>query len=141
MCIGASFALGGFEPALEWMTRAAKPGAAIAIGEVFARQLPFPDEISGQGRSRGYDPRTLWMTVERMRAHGLILRGIVEASDDDWNRYESLHWQAAMDWAKENPDHPDAKTMGDPSAGQRFHFEIDRRYIGWAIFVARCEPR
>ncbi len=135
MCIGASFALGGFEPAMEWMTRAAKPGATIAIGEIFARQLPFPDEVTGDGHSLGYEPRTLWMTVERMRAHGLILRGIVEASDDEWNRYESLHWQAAVDWALENPGNPDAKTMIDPSSGQRFYFEIDRRCIGWAIFV------
>ena len=42
MCIGASFALGGFEPALDWMRRAAKPGGIVAIGEVFAKQLPLP---------------------------------------------------------------------------------------------------
>jgi cyclopropane fatty-acyl-phospholipid synthase-like methyltransferase len=137
MCIGASFALGGFESALGWMSRAAKPGAAIAIGEVFARQLPIPQELlSNPATRRDYPDRTLWTTVEIMRAHGLALRGLVEASDDDWDRYHSLHWQAAMDWALENPGHPDAARMTDPAA-QRRNLELDRRYQGWAIFVVR----
>ena len=75
-------------------------------------------------------------TVEIMRAHGLPRRGLIEASADDWDRYHSLHWQAAMDWALENPGHPDTGRLNDP-AGQRRNLELDRRYQGWAIFVAR----
>jgi cyclopropane fatty-acyl-phospholipid synthase-like methyltransferase len=137
MCIGASFALDGFEPALDWMSRAAKHGGTIAIGEVFAKELPFPPEIASDSRfKRDYPERSLWTTVEIMRAHGLPLRGLIEASTDDFDRYHSLHWQAAMDWALENPRHPDAARMNDP-AGQRRNLELDRRYQGWAIFVAR----
>lgn len=135
-CIGASFALGGLEPALGWMARYAKPGGTIAIGEVFARLLPFPDDIP---LNRGYEARSLWTTVEKVRAHGLIPRGIVESSIDDWNRYHSLHWQAGLDWALENPENPDledAKRLIDP-AGQRCDLEFDGRVIGWAILVAR----
>jgi ubiquinone/menaquinone biosynthesis C-methylase UbiE len=133
MCIGASFALGGFEPALDWMARYAKPGGTIAIGEVFAKVLPLPDDLPA---NRGYEARSLWTTVEKMRAHGLIPRGIVESSIDDWNRYHSLHWQAALDWTLENPDTPDSKRLIDP-AGQRSDLEFDGRVIGWAILVAR----
>ena len=133
MCIGASFALGGFEPALDWMARYAKPGGTIAIGEVFAKVLPLPDDLPA---NRGYEARSLWTTVEKMRAHGLIPRGIVESSVDDWNRYHSLHWQAALDWALENPDTTDSKRLIDP-AGQRSDLEFDGRVIGWAILVAR----
>ncbi len=133
MCIGASFALGGFEPALDWMARYTKPGGVIAIGEVFAKVLPLPDALPS---NRGYDARTLWTTVEKMRARGLIPRGIVESSIDDWNRYHSLHWQAGLDWALENPDSPDAKRLIDPT-GQRCDLEFDGRVIGWAILVAR----
>jgi ubiquinone/menaquinone biosynthesis C-methylase UbiE len=137
MCIGASFALGGFESALDWMSRVAKPGGAIAIGEVFAKVLPLPpDLLSDPASRRDYPERTLWNTVEIMRARGLPLRGLIEASTDDWDRYHSLHWQAAMDWALENSGDPDAARLSDP-AGQRRALEIDRRYQGWAIFVVR----
>jgi cyclopropane fatty-acyl-phospholipid synthase-like methyltransferase len=137
MCIGASFALGGFEPALNWMSQAAKRGGAIALGEVFARELPYPTDVPRGSRSNtDYPDRTLWATVETMRAHGMPLRGLVEASTDDWHRYHSLHWQAGMDWALENPGDPDAARLNDP-VGMRRNIELDGRYLGWAIFVAR----
>lgn len=133
MCIGASFALGGFEPALDWMSRYAKRGGTLAIGEVFTKQLPLPADMPA---NRGYEVRSLWTTVEKMRSYGLVLRGIVESSVDDWNRYHSLHWQAALDWALENPGQSDINILTDP-AGQRCDLEFDGRYIGWAILVAR----
>jgi SAM-dependent methyltransferase len=137
MCIGASFALGGFEPALDWMARAAKRGGAIALGEVFARELPYPPEVPRGGRAAlDYPERSLWTTIETIRAHGMPLRGLVEASSDDWDRYHSLHWQAAMDWALENPGQPDAARLNDPAMMRR-NVELDRRHSGWAIFVAR----
>jgi cyclopropane fatty-acyl-phospholipid synthase-like methyltransferase len=137
MCIGASFALDGFEPALDWMGRAAKRGGIIALGEVFAMKLPYRPEISlGSRAGTDYPDRTLWATVETMRAHGMRLRGIVEASIDDWHRYHSLHMQAALDWTLENPGHPDAAQIDNPASLRR-NLELDGRYMGWAIFVAR----
>ena len=88
MCIGASFALNGFESALDWMSQAAKRGGAIALGEVFAKELPYPPEVPRGGRADlDYPERSLLTTVETIRAHGLPLRGIIEASTDDWDRY------------------------------------------------------
>lgn len=137
MCIGASFALGGFEPALDWMSRATKRGGAVALGEVFAIELPYPPRVSlGARAETDYPDRSLWMTVEAMRARGMRLRGIVEASIDDWNRYHSQHMQAAIGWMLENPGHPDAAKLDDPAAMRR-NMELDGRYLGWAIFVAR----
>ncbi len=136
MCIGASFALDGFEPALDWMSHAAKRGGAIALGEVFAKELPYPPEIPRGGRADfDYPARSLLATVETMRAKGLPLRGLIEASADDWDRYHSLHWQAGMDWALAHPGDLDALKLSD-QAGMRLDL-LDRRYCGWAIFVAR----
>jgi cyclopropane fatty-acyl-phospholipid synthase-like methyltransferase len=137
MCIGAAFALNGFEPALDWMRRATKPGGIVAIGEVFAKELPYPPEVPRAGRAAlDYPERYLWATIETMRAHGLPLRGKIEASTDDWDRYESLHWQAAMDWALENPQDPDAAKFKSQAELRRY-IELDRRYVSWAIFIAR----
>lgn len=137
MCIGASFALGGFEPALDWMSRAAKRGGAIALGEVFAKELPYPADVPRGGQfDFDYPGRSLWTTVETIRAHGMRLRGLIEASIDDWDRYHSLHMQAALDWTLKDPGHPDAARLNDPAMLRR-NLELDRRYSGWAIFVAR----
>lgn len=132
-CIGASFALGGFEAALDWMARYTKAGGTVAIGEVFAKVLPLPEDLPAD---RGCEARSLWTTVEKMRARSLMPRGIVESSIDDWNRYHSLHWQAGLDWVLENPGSPDAERLIDPM-GQRCDLEFDGRVIGWAILVAR----
>src|SRR5260370_13962922 len=97
------------------MWRAAKRVGEIALGEVFAMKLPYPPEVSlGARADTDYPQRSLWKTVETMRAHGMPLRGLVEASTDDWHRYHSLHWQAGLHWALENPDPPHAAKLNDP---------------------------
>ena len=33
----------------------------------------------------------------------------IASSEDDWDRYETLHWQAALErWLRANEDDPDA---------------------------------
>jgi SAM-dependent methyltransferase len=132
LCIGASFALGDFERALPWMARHARPGGIVAIGEPFARELPFPEPTRAL---YGTMERSLAATVERLKAHKLSPIGLIEASVDDWDRYECLHWQAAHAWAAENPDHPDRARMID-GKDMAHYLEFGRRYLGWAIFVA-----
>jgi SAM-dependent methyltransferase len=132
LCIGASFALGDFESALPWMARYARPGGIVAIGEPFARELPFPESTRAQF---GAMERSLAATVERLKSHKLSPIGLIEASVDDWDRYECLHWRAAHDWAAENPDHPDRAQMIDGKDMAQY-LEFDRLYVGWAIFVA-----
>ncbi len=132
MCIGAPFALGGFDAALPWMRRALKPNTVLAIGEVFANETPYPpDAIEGHV----YD---LWGTVEVLQQHGLDLTGLITASPDDWDHYESAHWRAGYDWAAVHPDHPDRDELLQSNAEWRERYlHGGRRYLGWAIFVAR----
>ena len=139
-CIGASFALGdkgsglsNYENALDWMRRYARQGGSIVIGEVFANVHPLPDSLP---RNRDYDVPLLWTLVEKMRQRDLYLRGLVESSLDDWNHYHSLQWQAAIDWALENPKSDEVAQLLDP-ARQRLEIEADGRLINWAVLVAR----
>ena len=37
-------------------------------------------------------------TVDRFQSGGLALTGLIAASGDDWDRYESLHWRALEEW-------------------------------------------
>ena len=62
---------------------------------------------------------------------------MIASSEDDWDRYETLHWQAVEHWLAANPDDPDA--VGDPargtSAAKRIYLRHGRDVLGWAIFV------
>ncbi len=132
MCIGASFALGGFDEALRWMRRALKPNGVLAIGEVFANETPFPPE------ARHEQFRDLPATVAVLHENDLELTGLIAASPDDWDHYVSRHWRAVGEWAHHNPGHPHrVDLLEQNSTAQQRYFGWERRYLGWAIFVAK----
>ena len=80
---------------------AVRPGGFVAIGEPFWREAGAEAE--------GFVD--LAATVERFQSGGLALTGLIAASDDDWDRYESLHWRALEEWLAANPEHQDAAVM------------------------------
>lgn len=131
-CIGASFALGSFKEAVTWMRRAVKPGGVLAIGEIFANETPFP------AAARDQQPLDLAATVAALQAHDLDLIGLIAASHDDWDHYVSQQWRTADAWARSNPEHPHrADVLHAITDAQRAYWAWQRRFLGWAIFVAR----
>jgi SAM-dependent methyltransferase len=131
--IGTTFALGGFAPMLAWMARAVRPGGRIAIGEPFAK-APFPPVA--RERWAEYD-RTLPELVDLVQSQGFEPTGVIAASDDDWDHYESPHWRAGLAWLKANPGHPDAAEIRTNVAeDRRRYFEEERGVFGWAIVAA-----
>lgn len=131
----ASFVWGGLEGTLERLVPTARPGGHVVVGEPYWRQLPLP---------HGFEPHrdevglvSLEETAAHFRAAGLDLTAIVASSEEDWDRYESLHWRSVEEWLAQNPDDPDAAEIG------RMHRESRKRYLtwqrdlmGWAIFAA-----
>jgi len=85
VCLGASFVWGTIAETAAALTPAVRRGGFVAVGEPYWRQWPLPDGVDSQG----YVP--LEETVTRLEQAGLALTGIIAASDDDWDRYESLH--------------------------------------------------
>ena len=65
-----------------------KPGGYLAIGEPYWRTWPLP----GGRDDEGLVP--LVETAERFQSAGVALTGVIAASEDDWDRYESLQWRA-----------------------------------------------
>lgn len=132
LCIGATFALGGLEPAVSWMRRASKANGVMAIGEVFAAEKPFPP----QGRDE--EPMDLVSTIDFFDRAGLEVTAMLPASHDDWDYYESQHWHAVHEWAVANPDHPlRAQVLDRIRTARAAYFAWERRYFGWGIFVLR----
>ena len=124
LCLGAAFVWGHIGDAAAALVPAVRPGGGLAIGEPFWRE-----------RGRDEDGFVdLPATVARLEAAGVAITGLVAASEDDWDRYESLHWRAAVEALAAWPD-------ADLEATHRQHVErhiATRRFqLGWAIFVAR----
>ena len=60
------------------------------------------------------------------------------SSEDDWDNYESLHWQSVEEWAAANPAHPDREGIVSRLRESRERYlRWQRDHLGWAIFVAR----
>jgi hypothetical protein len=63
---------------------------------------------------------------------------VIAASQDDWDRYETLRWRSVEEWLAENADDPaveDVRWMHEH--GKRAYLRHGREVLGWAIFVCR----
>lgn len=137
LCLGASFAYGGFVPTLERL-RVAAP--LLAVGEPYWREWPLPtaaDRVEEQ-RVDEQEWLPLLETIERAESSGVRVVSFIASSLDDWDRYESLHWLALDEWLRANPDHPQADEFRAKGASRRARYLAwERAVLGWAIFVCR----
>ncbi|MGZ8694010.1 MAG: SAM-dependent methyltransferase [Gaiellaceae bacterium] len=132
LCLGASFVWGTIADAAAVLRPAVRGGGCVAIGEPFWRQWPLPDATADEG----------WVdlagTTQRLVDAGFALTGVIAASQDDWDRYESLHWRAIEEWLAENTDHSDAEEIRRLHESRRSGYvAFQRALLGWAIFVGR----
>ncbi|HET7353510.1 MAG TPA: methyltransferase domain-containing protein [Gaiellaceae bacterium] len=137
LCLGASFAYGGFVPTLERL-RVAAP--LLAVGEPYWCEWPLPtaaDRVEEQ-RVDEQEWLPLLETIERAESSGVRVVSFIASSLDDWDRYESLHWLALDEWLRANPDHPQADEFRAKGASRRARYLAwERAVLGWAIFVCR----
>ncbi|HEY2326762.1 MAG TPA: methyltransferase domain-containing protein [Gaiellaceae bacterium] len=124
VCFGAAFVWGHIGDAAREIVPAVKQGGGVAIGEPYWREL---------GRE-GEDFVDLPATVARFESAGLDLIGMAAASEDDWDRYESLHWRAAVEEIAAGADAEFAATHREHVDR---HLRWRRTELGWAIFAGR----
>jgi SAM-dependent methyltransferase len=118
LCLGAAFVWGHIGDAAAALTSAVGRGRAIAVGEPFW-QRPGRDE-------RGFVD--LPTTVARFESADVDLTGIVAASEDDWDRYKSLQWRAAVEIGGDEVMKTHLERRDD-------HLNARRGQLGWAIFT------
>lgn len=128
LCLGAAFVWGSIADAAAALRPAVRAGGFVAIGEPFWRRWPLPAGVDAEG----YVP--LFETAARLEAEGFALTGLLAASEDDWDRYESLHWRAMEEWLAEHPDE-ELRTLHVQRRAD--HLRSRRALLGWAIFVGR----
>ncbi|MCW2977200.1 MAG: hypothetical protein JWM06_2481 [Actinomycetia bacterium] len=132
LCLGATFVWDDLAGTLAALTPTVRPGGHIVVGEPYWRQWPLPRGTDDQGFV------ALRETVARIESAGLALQGLIASSEDDWDRYESLHWRALEEWLAANPTDPDAGEIREQHERSRDDYlSFERELLGWAIFIAR----
>lgn len=134
MCLGASFVWDGLRGTLHALEPTVHAGGHVVVGEPFWRR-PLPDDVDDMGYT------DLAGTIRRFEAAGLAVVGLIAASDDDWDRYESLHWRALEEWLAENPTDADAGEIRRRHESYRdAYLSTERELLGWAIVIGRKAP-
>lgn len=137
MCLGASFVWGGLAATLDALEPAVRPAGHVVVGEPYWRRLPLPEDY--EDRDEAFT--TLEGTVAILESGGLRAVTVIASSQDDWDRYETLHWRAAEEWLADNDGHPDAADIRSLYArAKRTYLRHGRDLLGWAIFVG-WKPR
>jgi SAM-dependent methyltransferase len=136
-CLGATWIGGGLTGTIELMRPLLAPGGTIIVGEPFVEE-PIPAEGLTALEFGPEDYVSLDRTVERFTAAGLDVVDMVAASREGWERYEAAQWRAVSDWLAANPNDPERDAMRRfLENGRRTYVTWGRRYLGWAVFVAR----
>ncbi|HEY5694991.1 MAG TPA: class I SAM-dependent methyltransferase [Gaiellaceae bacterium] len=138
LCLGASFAYGGLVPTLERLRTAAP---LLAVGEPYWREWPLPAAAANDDPKRVAEEAWLPLaeTIDLAESTGVRVVSLIASSEDDWDRYESLHWQALDAWLAANPEHPEADEFRGRGAAYRARYLAwQRAVLGWAIFVCRA---
>jgi SAM-dependent methyltransferase len=129
LCLGAAFVWGHIGDAAAVLGAIVGRGGAIAVGEPFWREAgrEGPEDSAAANENGFVD---LAQTVARFEAAGVDLTGLVAASEDDWDRYASLQWRAAVETGDDG--------VMERHLGERKHYLGTRRAeLGWAIFTGR----
>ena len=132
LCLGASFVYGSLADTVDALAPAVRPGGHVVVGEPYWRRLPLPHDYADRD-----DPwTTLEGTVVIFETSGLPVVSVIASSEDDWDRYETLHWQAVEVWLAANPADPDAPEIRSRhERAKSSYLRYQRDYLGWAIFV------
>jgi SAM-dependent methyltransferase len=131
LCLGASFVWSDLLGTLDALAPATRRGGHVVVGEPYWRRPPPDDHPDG--------PETfvsLEETVARFESVGLPVVGLIAASQEDWDRYESHHWSAVEEWLAASGDNPEADELREQHARSKaLYLRWNRELLGWAIFA------
>jgi SAM-dependent methyltransferase len=134
-CIGASWVFQGHEKTLEALKEMVKPGGLVLAGEPFWRIPPDPEYLELIEQEAGaFGSHS--SNVEAGLDLGLTFLYSIVSSEDDWDRYQGLGWQAAERYAATHPDDPDAEALLDTMRRNRdAYMRWGRDCLGWAMYL------
>jgi len=137
LCLGASFVFGSLADTVDALAPAVRSGGYVAVGEPFWRRLPLPEDYE--------DRRDPWTTLEgtvvAFETCEIPVVSVIASSENDWDRYETLHWRTVEQWLAANEGDPDeAEIRSRHERWKRTYLRHGRDCLGWAIFVGWKRP-
>ena len=133
LCLGASFVYGGLADTVDALA------PAVRAREDTLRSASLSGGACRCPRTtidRDEPYTTLEGTVTIFETCGLPVVSVIASSEDDWDRYETLHWKAVETWLAANPGR--SRRRRDPRRHEhwkRKYLRHQRELLGWAIFV------
>jgi SAM-dependent methyltransferase len=129
LCLGATFALGGFVQAVEWMGRAVKPGGAVVVGDLSLKHRPAVN-------THQHLPLDATELAAVMQRHDCEVSALISASEADFERYVSHHRHATVRWTMTHRDHADHDEVAERSLNDwNYYLRTIRPCLGWTIVV------
>lgn len=110
LCVGATYAYGSYGEALRALPHRVRPGGMLLIGEGYWKREPDPEYLATIGATRE-ESDTHEGNLAQATLAGLEPVAAEVASDEDWERYETLYAESAERHLAEHPGDPDADEM------------------------------
>ncbi|HJK77243.1 MAG TPA: class I SAM-dependent methyltransferase [Methanocorpusculum sp.] len=133
--LGTSFIFGGAEKALAHLAEYAdENGSVVLIGDRFWRTDRVPPEFTREWT----EVPTAYELAVTARELGFTLTGMITASTDEWDAYESAIWNSALAYIDLHENEPAADELAAYLEQiQDEYLAYGREYIGWGLFVFR----
>lgn len=136
-CIGASWVHGGHRGTLHALKAMAAPGRYVMVGEPFWMREPAPEYLAFDGLTQDLCSDH-YGNVRIAEEEGLVPLYASVSSGDDWDRYETLQWHAAAEYATANPTDGDLPEIQDRMAHAReVYLRWQRDTLGWSLYLFR----
>ena len=133
--LGSSFIFGGAEKALAHLAEYANEnGSVIIIGDRFWKHDRVPPEFAREWP----EVPTAFELISTGRDLGFDLTGLIAASDDDWDTYESSIWQNCREYIDSHAADPGSGEVAEYLEQiQDEYLAYGREYMGWGLFIFR----
>ena len=136
-CLGASWIFGDHKKTLSALEKWVRPGGYVIAGEPFWMKEPAKEYLIAEKCERSAFG-THYENVRTGEELGLTFLYSLVSNQDDWDRYESLQWYAAGNYARENPGDPDVPELLERvSRFKEIYLKWGRDTLGWAVYLFR----
>jgi cyclopropane fatty-acyl-phospholipid synthase-like methyltransferase len=132
LCVGASHAFGGTEPALKALTQVTAPGGLLLFGDGYWASTPSPAATAIFGETVPALPQLL----EACRAAGWRVIHMSTADQREWDDFESTFRAGRQEWLLAHSDDSRAAEVRDwLDARERQYVETYRGILGFAYLI------
>jgi len=136
-CLGGSWVFGDHAGTLKSLAAMTKKGGYILVGEPYWLKEPDPEYLKAEGIKRD-TYRSHRENVEVGERLGLRCLYTVDSDHDGWDHYETLHWWAADDYIRDNPNDPDVPDLRAVNErNKELYLRWGRDTFGWCIYLFR----